>query len=171
MVARIVRDNQKYAAHHVLCDETIAQADALRRRALAARADDESAFGGVVTAMALPKATPEEKAARTATLQAALANAAAAPLDAAEIAKLVAVHAERALAFGNVNLLSDLGTAAEFAQAAFASAANNVRANHAYMKDRATIDRQASELDRYERELAPLVARVRYEVSRSFATV
>ena len=82
------------------------------------------------------------KAARTAAVQAALAGAAAAPLETAAIAKRVAQLAERALALENPHLASDLGCAAEFAASALAAAAWNVRVNHAFMKDRATIERQ-----------------------------
>ncbi len=169
MVARIVAENPKYAAQHDLARDLIAKAEKLRERSLAARFEDERAFGFVVSATALPKSTPDEKTARTAALQSAFAQAASAPLAAAEDAKLIATLAERALALGNAHLVGDLGTAAEFAAAALASAAINVRGNHSYLKDRALIEKQTALLERYERECASLVARVRFEVSRAFA--
>jgi len=170
MVARVVCENPKYAPQHDACRAIIEKADRLRERALAARLEDEIAYGAVVAAIALPKATVAEKAVRAATLQAALAGAAAAPLDAAEIAKLVAALADRAVALGNANIIADLGTAAEFAQAASNSATYNVRSNHTYMKDRVVIAQQERELAHCERETARLVKRVRFEVARSFAT-
>ncbi len=169
MVARIVAANPKFADRHALATDLIATADELRRRSLAGRYEDERAYGRVVAATALPKATSQEKAARTAALQAAFAEAAATPLAAGETAKLVATLAERALTLGNAHLVGDIGTAAEFAQAAFASAAINVRGNHTYMQDRALVDQQAALLARYEREIAAVVARVRFEVGRAFA--
>ncbi|GAC1490823.1 MAG: cyclodeaminase/cyclohydrolase family protein [Vulcanimicrobiaceae bacterium] len=169
MVARIVAGNQAYAAQHALANDLIAKADKLRDRSLAARHEDERAYGLVVTATALPKATADEKATRTAALQSAFAQAAAAPLAAAESAKLIATLAERALALGNPHLIGDIGSAAEFAGAALASAAINVRGNHTYLKDRDLIVRQAAQLERYERECAAHVARVRFEVGRAFA--
>lgn len=169
MVARIVLESPKYAAQHEAAQNIVEKADGLRLRALAARFEDEAAYGAVVAAMALPKASAEEKAVRSQVLQAALTGAAAAPLDAAEIAKLVATLADRAVALGNANLIGDLGTAAEFAQAALNSASYNVRGNHTYMKDAATIARQESELARYERDTATLVKRIRFEVGRAFA--
>ncbi len=169
MVARIVAANPKYAEHHDLAHDLITKADRLRERSLAARLEDERAYGLVVAATALAKSTADEKAARTAALQAAFAEAAAAPLAAAESAKLIATLAARALALDNAHLIGDLGTAAEFAAAALASAAINVRGNHTYMKDRALVAEQSARLERYERECAALVANVRFEVSRSFA--
>ncbi len=169
MVSRIVLESPKYAAQHEAARTIIEKAEKLRVRALAARGEDEAAYGAVVAAMALPKASAEEKSVRTQAMQEALTAAAATPLDAAEIAKLVATLADRAVALGNANLIGDLGTAAEFAQAALNSAGYNVRSNHTYMKDSAVIARQESELARYERDTATLVKRVRFEVGRAFA--
>lgn len=169
MVSRIVLESPKFATQHDAAQGIIEKADKLRVRALNARAEDEAAYGAVVAAMALPKASAEEKTVRSHALQEALTAAAAAPLDAAEIAKLVATLADRAVALGNANLIGDLGTAAEFAQAALNSAGYNVRSNHTYMKDAAVIARQASDLARYERDTATLVKRIRFEVGRAFA--
>lgn len=170
MVARIVRDNPKYAAEHENCDAIVEKAEKLRLRALDARTNDEAAYASVVAAIAMPKNSSEEKTIRASALQAALTSAATAPLDAAEIAKLVAVLAERAIALGNANLIGDIGTAAELAQAALNSSAYHVRSNHTYMKDREIISRQEGELARFERDTSQLVKRIRFEVARSFAT-
>ncbi len=170
MVARIVLANPTYLGQHDSCAAIIEKADKLRVRALAARHKDEAAYGAVVAAMALPRLSAEEKIVRSNTLQTALTGAAAAPLEAAELAKLVAVLAERAIALGNAHLIGDLGTAAEFAQAALNAAAYNVRSNHTYMKDRTVIAHQERELARQERETVQLVKRVRFEVARAFAT-
>ncbi len=169
MVARLTHQNPKHAAHHALAADIATKADGVRARALVARTEDEAAYGGVVNATALPKGTPEERSARIVAIQAALGVAAQAPLQAAELAKLVAVLAARALELENMQLASDLGCAAEFAQAGLAAAALNVRVNHKYLKDRAAIERGERELTRYEAEVAPLVKRVRFEVARALA--
>jgi formiminotetrahydrofolate cyclodeaminase len=169
MVARLTQKNMKFAAHHALADDLLTKADGVRARALLARTQDEAAYRSVVSATALPKATSEERTVRSAAVQSALGGAARAPLEAAELAKLVAILAARALELENVHLASDLGCAAEFAQAAFAAAALNVRVNHKFMKDRSAIDAGERVLRRYETEVAPLVKRVRFEVARSLA--
>ena len=167
MVARVTRENPRYAAKASLTDDLIVEADRVRAQSLLARERDERAYARVVAAMALPKANPGEAAARTAAVQAALADAAQAPLEAAELAKLVAILASRALELDNAHLVSDLGCAAEFAAAALAALASNVRANHKYMKDRGAIERDERTLARYEAETAPLLKRVRFEVARA----
>jgi formiminotetrahydrofolate cyclodeaminase len=166
MVARITRANAAHAAHHALADAVVLEADAAREAALMARERDEAAYADVARTMALPKTSVAEKAVRTARLQTALEAAAAAPLVTAGLATRVAVLSERALGLENPHLVSDLGCAAEFAAAALAAAAWNVRVNHKFMKDPSAIDRQASELAGYEREAAPPITRVRSQTAR-----
>jgi len=143
MVARISR-----------ADALASEADALREHFLTARTADERAYGQVVAAMALPRGTVEEKIARTTALQTALAGAAAAPLHAADLAVKTLALAERARALENANLISDVHGAASFARAAVEASAANVRINHAYLKDAATLQSQAAALEKLEAEAA-----------------
>ncbi len=161
MVARITAANPKLAAHAATAADLTSRADTLRADLLRARSEDERAFGGVVAAQALPKATEAERTARTSALQLSLGEAAEAPLHAAGLALDVLQLSERGLALENRNLASDLGCAAELAAAALAAAAYNVRANHPYMKDAARVETQARELARLEGERDALLARVR----------
>lgn len=169
MVARITRRNARYAAKSSLAEDLIERADAVRAQALVARERDEAAYARVVEATTLPKTTVPQKAARTVAVQAALADAAQAPLEAAQLAARVAALAVRALELENAPLASDLGCAAEFAAAALAASAYNVRVNHKYMKDAAAIRRGEVTLAGYEAEVAPFVKRVRFEVARTLA--
>ena len=169
MVARINLDNPKRAAQHPLARELAAKADALRAQLEAARVKDEAAFGAVVAAQALPKASEAEVAARQSALERALTHAAAEPLHAARLALDVLALAHRSLDIPNRNLASDLGCAAEFAAAALAACAYNVRVNHRFMRDAATIASQANELARYERRSAALVQAVRAAVAKLLA--
>jgi len=151
MVARITAENPAYAAHVAEARSIVSDADTLRATLIEARATDERAYGAVVVAMALPKATSEEKAARTERLQAALAAAAAAPLRAAELALDVVRLSQRADALGNRHLASDVACAAIFGRAALAASAQNVRINHAFLKDPGLIADQESALVALER--------------------
>lgn len=135
MVARITADSPRHAASR---DEALAIADAadgLRARFAAARPADEAAYGAVVTASALPKATPDEKTARTTALQAALAGAAEAPLAAAGLCAEGIALAGRADALGNAHLVSDVECGLHFFRAALAASVANVRINHRFIKD------------------------------------
>jgi formiminotetrahydrofolate cyclodeaminase len=152
MVARITEAGPKFALRASEAAALAAHADALRAALLRARAEDESAFAAVIAAGALPRGSDAEKAARTAALQVALREASAAPLHAAHLALDVLRAGDAALGLENRNLASDVGCAAEFAAAAIAGAAYNVRANHPYMKDGALIASQNDELGAIEAE-------------------
>lgn len=141
--------------------EIVADADRLRAELTDARRRDEAAYAAVVAAQALPKSNDAEKTARRQTLEIALQRAAEEPLRAAglclDVLKLslqLSEHDTRALA-------SDIGCAAEFAAAALAGCAYNVRVNHRYMRDGGVIERQAATLRSYESEAAEILERVR----------
>lgn len=165
MVARISSANPKYAAAHQLALELVERADALREELVRARERDEAAFDRVVAASAMPKSTDAEKQARRAALELALAHAAAEPLAVALNALEILRLTQSALDLNNKNLVSDIGCAAEFAHAALAACAYNVRINHRFMHDRAAVDAQTHALERYEREAAAQLASVRRAVA------
>ncbi len=159
MVARITGKNPAFASVAKEAGSLVSEADALRRRLLEARAEDEAAYGAVVTAMALPRGNPDERARRTAVLQSALAGAAAAPLHAAGLAVATLRLAVRARALENQHLESDVVCAAAFARAALEAGAANVRVNHRYMKDADAIGVAEAALGELERAGAELYAR------------
>ena len=165
MVARICSANPKYAAQHDLALELVAQADALREEFLRARERDEAAFDRVVAATAMPKASESEKHARRAALELALAHAAAEPLAGAQNALELLRFTERALDLHNTSLISDVGCAGEFGHAALTACSYNVRINHKFMRDIAAVEAQRHALERYEREGAALLARIRRAVA------
>ncbi len=169
MVARICGASPKYAAEAHVASEVAAESDALRDRLTAARERDEHAFAAVVKAQRLPKATQEERAARAEALEASLRAAAEAPLEAAELLLRVLRLSERVLQIPNRNLAGDAGCGAEFAYAALAACAYNVRVNHRYMHDERTIAAQSELLERYEKEAAAILADVREVVNAALA--
>ncbi|MBV8154603.1 MAG: cyclodeaminase/cyclohydrolase family protein [Candidatus Eremiobacteraeota bacterium] len=169
MAARISSQNPKYAAQHELALRLAAAADALRAELTAARDRDERAFARVVAAQALPRESDAEREARTRALETALGDAAAVPLRACELCMDVLRLSLQTLQIPNKNLASDLGCAAEFAVAALAACAYNVRVNHRYMRDAAAIETQSKMLARYETEAPALLANVRRDVGAALA--
>jgi formiminotetrahydrofolate cyclodeaminase len=152
MVARITRKNPAFAANDAEAATIVERADTLRCELLAARVEDEAAYARVVDAQALPRTTPEDKAARTVALQAALAGAAEAPLRAAELALAVVRLSRDVGALGNAHLVSDVTCAAAFGRAALEASAANVRINHAYMRDASLVASQEALLRAFEAE-------------------
>jgi glutamate formiminotransferase/formiminotetrahydrofolate cyclodeaminase len=97
--------------------------------------EDTTAFNQVMNAFALPKESPEEKAARAVAIEQATKHAAEVPLKVMETASksyaLLAEMAER----GNPASVSDVGVGALATRACIEGAALNVRINLAQLKD------------------------------------
>lgn len=158
MVARITSNSPKYADRAERARKLVDDADVLRQKFIDARADDERAYGEVVAAMALPRATDAERAGRTLQLQAALGEAARAPLDAAFLARDAFALAVRARDLENANLESDVACAAIFANAALVASQQNVKINHAFMKDAELVREQSLALGAIREEVEALHA-------------
>ena len=90
---------------------------------------DTDAYNAVTAAYRLPKASDEEKAARTAAIAAAMRQATDVPLETCERSAEVLRAAAQALAHGNPNAASDVRTAMALCRAALDAGAENVRAN------------------------------------------
>jgi formiminotetrahydrofolate cyclodeaminase len=146
MVARITLASPKHAPVHAQAGAIAAEADTLRQRFMELRGADEAAFGAVVAAQALPRATDADKAIRTAALQHALVGAAEAPLDTAGVATRTLALARRTGELGNTHVMSDVECALRFARAAFDASVINVEVNHHYIKDAAVIADQKQRL-------------------------
>jgi formiminotetrahydrofolate cyclodeaminase len=94
----------------------------------------------------LPKESDAQKTARLAAIEQATLNAARVPLATAEKAVKVMALAERCVALGNLNAISDGASAAALARAALTSAGYNVRINVNGLSDRTAGDVLLSQL-------------------------
>ena len=106
--------------------------------------EDTRAFNRIMDVFAMPKGTPEEKAARAAALEEATLNAAKVPLRTMEASLKALPLAKEMAEKGNPASASDAGVAALAAVAAIRGADLNVRINAAGLKDRKTAEDLAS---------------------------
>ncbi len=136
MVARLTIGKKKYTAVEDQMKEILSQADRLREELSAAVEEDSAAFEGVMTAFKLPKDTPSLEKARSAAIEAATLRASQVPLSVAQKSVSVMALAERVVALGNLNAISDGASAAAMANAALTSAGYNVRINLAGLSDK-----------------------------------
>ena len=134
MVARY-SDGERYAEHAETIREVLAEAERMRRQALNLAEQDAEAFSAVGEAYGLPKQTEQEKAARSAAIQQALAGAAQPPASTVAVAQRLVELAEDLLPIGNRNVITDVAAAAEAARAAAATARVNVEINLVHLKD------------------------------------
>ena len=109
--------------------------------------EDTAAFNKIMDVFAMPKNTPEEKAARAAAMQVATLYATEVPLRTMKAA-YKAFDVVRAMAEeGNLNSVSDAGVGALAARSAVMGACLNVKINAAGLKDRETADRLVKEAE------------------------
>ena len=109
---------------------------------------DTTAFDGVMAAYRLPKATDDEKAARTREIQAALRGATEVPLETLRACVAAIDHGRVVQEFGNRSAESDAGVAMGLLKAAADGAAANVRINLGGLKDEGFKASAEAETDR-----------------------
>jgi formiminotetrahydrofolate cyclodeaminase len=98
---------------------------------------DARAFDNVMAAYRLPKATDEEKAARTGAIQESLRGATEIPLETLRACADALAHGRAIADYGNQAAASDVGVAIGLLRAAAEGAAANVRINLSGLKDEA----------------------------------
>jgi glutamate formiminotransferase/formiminotetrahydrofolate cyclodeaminase len=160
MVGRLTAGKRKYVEVETDMQALVAGAERLRQSLTARIAEDNAAFEAVMAAYRLSKRTEEEKAERRAAIQAGLARAAEVPLATAQDAVAALELARTAARVGNVNAITDAGTAAWLARAAVAGAALNVRINGVELDDRAQAGSWLAEVAELERRAEVLAAEV-----------
>ncbi len=135
MVANLTLGREKYAEHQALAAQTAEKAALLQNELLKAMNDDASAYDGFMAALALPKNTDEEKAARTAALQDALIASTQSPLHTIELAAEALKLTQSLVGRSNTNAVSDLAVSALSLKAAMQGAWLNVLINVGSIKN------------------------------------
>lgn len=135
MVARLTVGKKKYAAVQNQMWQVIEQTEDLRVELTQAVHQDADAFEQFMQASHLPKETPEQQQARNAALQSATLHAAEVPLEVAEKTVTLLSLALQVAQLGNLNALSDAGTAGALCQAALRGAGLNIRTNARSLAD------------------------------------
>ena len=137
MVAGLSKTRGQADTAKVALAEARASLSSVRDRILALADTDSQAYGHVMDAFRLPKASEAEKGGRREAIQTAMRGATDAPLDtlrtAAEAMKLARTVAE----YGNPSAASDVRVALELLEAAAAGATANVDINLSSLTDEA----------------------------------
>lgn len=151
MVANLTIGKKGYEDHEELMHH-LAEVTAGRKDDFVADIDrDSEAYDQVFACFKMPKATDEEKAARSACIQEATKHAAIVPMqvarNACELMPLIADVAR----LGNRNAVTDACVAMMSARAAVLGALLNVRINLGSLKDKEWVARMQAEADELER--------------------
>ncbi len=147
MVCNLTVGKKKYADVQEDIQALLSKSEALRKELVELLEADVQVYTEVSKAMKMPRATEEEKAARTAAMQKALKAATDVPMRVAEACVKVMDLCRPAAEKGNVNAVSDVGVAVLMAEAGLRSAALNVLINLAWIKDEAFVAENRAKLD------------------------
>jgi glutamate formiminotransferase/formiminotetrahydrofolate cyclodeaminase len=169
MVANLTVGKKGYEAAWNDLSALAERAQEVKDRLVRAVDEDTDAFKQVMAATRMPKVTPEEKAARSAALEAGYQQATRVPLETAracrEAMALALVVAER----GNTNSASDAGVAALMARAGVEGAVLNVLSNLGSVKDEAFKKACREETGQLANEAAAACDRIIAKVRSTFA--
>lgn len=135
MVGNLTVGRKKFADVNDQMAAIVDQAGQLANEFLAEMDADAAAYGTVMAAYGLPKATEAEQVARQERIDQAFVEAALVPARTARLCLPVLELAKQAAISGNPNAASDALVAAYLAEAACKSALANVRTNLPYLKD------------------------------------
>ncbi len=136
MVCGLTLGKVSCAEHHTLAAAVKTEAESLSARLTQLVDRDTEGFLTISAAYAMPKATAEEKAARSAAIQAGLAVCTEIPLEVMALAVRTLELADSLLGRFNQNATSDLGVAALSLGAAVRGAWLNVLINIGSLRDR-----------------------------------
>ncbi len=164
MVARVTIGKKKYLEvedqMREIADRSVILLDELNE----AVSKDSAAFDAVMDAYRLPKDNEDEKIQRSDQIQAATLLAAQIPLQVAKDALELTELAQSAALLGNLNAISDAGSAAALAGAAISGAALNVRINAQELKDIKTARGLIDQINELERRAANLQNEIQSQI-------
>lgn len=145
-VARLTLGKKKYEEVQDRMSQIASQADDLRVSLEGAASLDAQAFNAVIVAHRMPKGSKVEKTARSEAIERATHRAAIVPLQIARQATSVLKLATEVAETGNVNAVTDAGSAGAIAQAALRATGLNVRINASNVSNREAADEWLQEL-------------------------
>ena len=156
------------AARFSAAEEDARASEGLIAACLGLADGDERGFGAVAEAFGLPRDTPEDRARRSAAIQAALAEAVRPPRGIVDAAERALDLAERVLDAANPNVLSDVGAALGCVRGGLTAAAVTLETNLGPLRDEGLEGILRTDVDRADRLVAradALLGRVRAAVA------
>jgi len=169
MVLGLTLSKEKFAAVADELRPIADEADRAGARLEALMNEDAASFDAMVAARRLPKETEEEKAARSAAMQAAALHAAEVPMETARCAATLLSRVPLVAEKGNPNAASDAGVAALLLAAAAEGALLNVGINLGSIKDPAAVQAIEKETAKMSGDVERLRAQVIALVRKSFS--
>jgi glutamate formiminotransferase / formiminotetrahydrofolate cyclodeaminase len=169
MVANLTVGKKGYEAAWDDLSRMAERAQSVKDRLMRAVDDDTDAFNQAMSAMRMPKGTPEEQVARNAALEAGYQQAARVPLETAKACLEAMALALAVAEQGNTNSASDAGVAALMARAGVEGAVLNVLINLGSVKDESFKQACREETGELAKEAAAACDQIIAKVRSTFA--
>lgn len=147
MVCNLTIGKPEYAEVEGEMRELLEKSEVLRETLTGMIKADIDVFDRLMATYGLPKDSDEEKAARSAAIQAVLKEATVVPLECARACAETIALSRIAAEKGNLGVISDAGVAVMAGYGALKSAALNVYINAGSLKDRGFADEKLAELE------------------------
>ena len=160
MVCALTAEKKAYAEYRDLVLDVQQKADELRARFVDVMDRDTEAFMVVSNAFAMPKATDEDKAARSAAIQNGLVKCTETPFEMMQLAAETLKLTDSILGKSNESAASDLGVAALSLRAGIQGAWLNVLINIGSLKDKELADQFRTKGEALLAEALPLADRI-----------
>lgn len=151
MVANLTIGKKKYVEVQEEMIAISAKTPAYSKRFIELVDIDANSFDDYMKAMKLPKETEEDKAARSAKMEAAIQYAASVPLETAEKSFELFDMIEVVITKGNTNAVTDAAVAAMMARTAILSALYNVKINMGSITDKSFADNLVGRVEELEK--------------------
>jgi len=164
MVARLTIGKKKYAEVEARMQSVLEQAETLRAALAKAVQLDSEAFEGYLAALKLLKDTGGLVTWRTQAVQQATLNASQVPLETARKAVAVMDLALQVITHGNLNAITDGGSAAALAHSALTSAGWNVQVNCLTLKGHPACESMLNELRQMEARAVELEYQIQQQM-------
>lgn len=169
MVVRLTLGKKGYEDVGPEMEQVVIKSDSLYKTLLSQVEDDAAAFNKVIAALKLPKDDEEQIQIRTQVMQKAFKRAMEVPYSIAQNCMEVLDLALQIVEKANVNLISDIGVAAELALAGLESSLLNVRINLPYIKDEKLIITTRKQIESLAETARSNKARILTEVNNKIA--
>jgi formiminotetrahydrofolate cyclodeaminase len=166
MVCRLTVGKKKYAEVEEEAKAALVRLEELRAELQRLVDADTEAYNTFGAALAMPKDTDEQKAARQAAMRAAARKSAEVPAQTLRVTAAIARIIRELYLKANRNCLPDSGTAMQMALAAARGAAYNVRTNLPGTGDESFAKEYGALADQLENEVATAAAAVHDEIRR-----
>lgn len=161
MVARLTVGKKKYVHVEKKMWDILEESEMLRAELTEAVQLDAEAFNDFMKALRLPRNTPEEQDVRARAMESATYHAAFIPLQVAKKVVKVLELAVAVAAEGNINAISDAGSAAALSRATLTSAGMNVSINLMDIQEQEKAKDMLTELSSLEQTAAQLEKEMR----------